>query len=59
VSVPTAGEAPRSLAVVEPGETTAGAPGDAVAVGWNAADAVYFDEISVTDSTTVEDLEVL
>jgi len=39
--------------------SVAGAPGDAVAVGWNAADAVYFDEISVTDSTTVEGLEVV
>lgn len=59
VAVPARDGTRRSLTVVEPGEATAGDLHESVTVGWDATDAVYFDTVSVTETTTIDDLEVL
>jgi len=46
----------REFIVSEPGRPSFGFPGDDVAVGWDAADAQYFERLSVSDSMTVKDI---
>jgi len=46
----------REFIVSEPGRPSFGTPGDDVVVGWDAADAQYFETLSVSGSVTVEDI---
>jgi len=49
----------RTFQVIEPGNREVGTVGADIDIGWDAADALYLDTISVTDQTTMEDLQNL
>lgn len=59
VAVPAEDESQRELTVVESGETSSAELQETVTVGWETANACYFETISVTETTTIDDLEVL
>ena len=46
----------REFYVVVPDSPEIGAIGDSIDLGWNVDDALYFDELSVTDTVTITDL---
>lgn len=46
----------REIELVKPGRPDVGTPGDRVSVGWDAADAQYFSQLSVTGAVSVDDL---
>lgn len=46
----------RDFHVVVPNSPDTGTVGDPIVLGWNADDALYFDELSVTDAVTAAEL---
>jgi len=49
----------RELVVVETGQPRFETVGGDVSIGWETADARYYQRLSVTDSVTIEDLQVM
>jgi len=51
------GNAETTMLTQEPGKSNYGTDGTTVDIGWDADDATFYEELSVTDSVTITDLE--